>query len=130
MLSGCVIVRDEAGLLAGCLESLRPHVDELIVVDNGSADDSAAVARRFGAAVIPLPGVNHEHGRNAYLEAATRPWVLVLDADERLTPDAGGVIRRAVADARADTFGFGLPRFDYVGGGRWSTTRLVRLFRR
>jgi len=49
LLSAALIVRDEAEQLAGCLASIESLVDEMVVVDTGSVDDTREVARRFGA---------------------------------------------------------------------------------
>ena len=46
-VSACIIMRDEAANIAGCLQSLQGNVDEIIVVDTGSQDDSVEIARRF-----------------------------------------------------------------------------------
>lgn len=128
MITVAVVVRDEAALLDECLASVRGAASELVVVDHGSTDGSAEVARAHGARVIPSDAPSHELARNAYLEAATMPWVLVLDADERLASAAQ--VRAVVERAAPDVQGFALERFDYTGEGRWASTRLVRLFRR
>jgi tetratricopeptide (TPR) repeat protein len=123
-----VVVRDEAALLDDCLASSRGAFEEIVVVDHGSKDDSAGVARAHGARVLASDAASHELARNAYLEAATMPWILVLDADERLASPSQ--VRAVVERARPDVGGFALERFDYTGEGRWASTRLVRLFRR
>jgi hypothetical protein len=128
-ISGCVIVRDEADLLAGCLASLRPHVDEIVVVVDARGRDPRVreVAVAAGAVLRDAPDAgSHERSRDAYLEAATHDWILVLDADERL----GGDPRAVVSGVPGRVLGFALPRFDYTGHGRWSSYRIVRLFRR
>jgi hypothetical protein len=122
------VVRDEAALLDECLASVRGAFDELLVVDHGSKDGSAEVARAHGARVILSTAPSHELARNEYLDAATMPWVLVVDADERLASFAQ--LRAVVESAPPHVHGFALERFDYTGGGRWASTRLVRLFRR
>lgn len=128
MITVALVVRDEAELLGECLASVRGAFDELVVVDHGSNDASAEVARAHGAMVISSDAPSHELARNAYLEAATMPWVLVVDADERLASPAR--LRDVVEQAPPDVHGFALERYDYIGEGRWASTRLVRLFRR
>ena len=79
-----MIVRDEEATLARCLESAAPYVDDIVVVDTGSADGTVALAEKLGARVI-----RHEwkedfsEARNASLEAAASEWLLVLDADDQ-----------------------------------------------
>jgi len=128
VITVAVVVRDEAALLDECLASVRGAFEELIVVDHGSKDGSADVARAHGARVIASDAPSHELARNVYLDAATMPWVLVVDADERLSSPAQ--LRAVVESASPHVHGFALERFDYTGEGRWASTRLVRLFRR
>lgn len=61
--------------------------DEVIVVDGGSSDDTAAIARDAGARVLVVPGVTIASQRNAGIAAARHNWILALDADERVTPE-------------------------------------------
>jgi tetratricopeptide (TPR) repeat protein len=80
-----MIVKNEQPFLDGCLESLRGLVDEVVIVDTGSTDDSVEIARIHGARVL-----NHEWrddfaaARNYSLDAAASEWILYIDADERL----------------------------------------------
>ena len=100
-ISLCVIAKDEARVLPRMLASVQGVVDEIIVVDTGSTDDTAAIAASFGARVIHSPFQDDFAAvRNVSLDAATHPWILVLDADEVLAPGAGNALRRAAADAR------------------------------
>lgn len=88
-ISLCMIVRDEEEFLAGCLESVRGAVDEICIVDTGSTDRTIEIARQFGARVEHFTWVDDfSAARNASLDMATGDWILVLDADERLTSDA------------------------------------------
>jgi tetratricopeptide (TPR) repeat protein len=96
-LTLCTIARDESQFLPGCLESVRGVVDELVVVDTGSTDDTVALARAAGAIVVERPwDDDFAAARNAALEVATGDFVLVLDADERLAPGAGPALRAAL----------------------------------
>lgn len=81
-----MIVKNEARNLPRCLTSVRPHVDEIVVVDTGSEDDTVAIAREFGAVLGHFQWCNDfAAARNASLALATSDWVLVLDADEELS---------------------------------------------
>lgn len=95
----CMIVRDEASFLPGCLASVVGAVDEMIVVDTGSVDATRAIARDHGATVIDHAwDDDFAAARNAALPHVRAPWVLVLDADERLAPGGGEALRRGVAE--------------------------------
>jgi len=92
-LAAVLIVRDEARCIARCLDSVRPWVDRIVVLDTGSRDDTIAIARRCGAEV-------HKRGwpdsfaaaRNASLVLADADWNLIIDADEWI--DQGGELLR------------------------------------
>lgn len=80
-----MIVRDEAELLPGCLESVKDVVDEMIVVDTGSVDETPNIAEQYGARVIAHNWQDDfAIARNVSLEAARGEWILFLDADEQL----------------------------------------------
>lgn len=82
-----VIVRDEERMLPGLLESLKDNVDESIIIDDHSTDDTARIARSYGAKVYTVPGNTPggypEQYREYALSLCNCEWVLLLDADER-----------------------------------------------
>lgn len=98
LLSLCMIVRDEAQRLPGCLDSVEGLVDEVVLVDTGSQDATVEVAQRRGCRVL-----HHEWqddfaaARNVGLDAARGRWVLVLDADELLSGAEGFDLRTTLA---------------------------------
>ena len=89
MLSLSMIVRDEESSIAACLESVIDFVDEIVVLDTGSVDNTASIAEKFGAKVfhLPWPG-DFAPARNEALKLVAGDWVLVLDADEKLRYEA------------------------------------------
>lgn len=92
-LSLCMIVRDEAAFLARCLSSVAALVDEIVIVDTGSVDDTIKIAKSFGARVSSIEWPNDfALARNASLALATGDWILVLDADEYLDQQAQDVL--------------------------------------
>jgi glycosyltransferase involved in cell wall biosynthesis len=95
LLSAAMIVRDEEANLGPCLDSLNGIVDEVVVVDTGSSDDSVAVARSHGARVFQDAWADDfSRARNAALDRVRGRWVLYIDADERLRP----ISRESVVD--------------------------------
>jgi len=84
-IAATLIMRNEARCIVRCLESIRPWVDRIVVLDTGSTDDSIALARRCGAQVheIAWPG-DFSAARNHVLDLANADWNLMIDADEWL----------------------------------------------
>jgi tetratricopeptide (TPR) repeat protein len=99
----CLIARDEEAMLPACLESARGAVDEIVLVDTGSADRTAALARAAGARVVEQAWRDDFSApRNEALRHATGDLVLQLDCDERLAPGAAPALRRAAAEGGFD----------------------------
>jgi glycosyltransferase involved in cell wall biosynthesis len=85
-LALAMIVRNEAAVITRCLDSVRPWVDHMLVLDTGSTDDTANLARRAGARVECFPWVDDfAVARNRALDLADADWNVVLDADEVLS---------------------------------------------
>jgi tetratricopeptide (TPR) repeat protein len=99
----CMIVRDEEAMLEACLASARASVDDMVVVDTGSADATKRIARDAGARVFDFVWRDDfAAARNAALRHASGDWILVLDADERLVSDGASRLRIAVDCAKFD----------------------------
>lgn len=127
-----MIVRDEQESLRRCLASVASIVDQMVVVDTGSRDGTASVARDAGAVVVRHEWQNDfAAARNVALEHVTTDWVLVLDADEQLAPSSGPLIRRAIKNPLVDGFLLDILNFtgDVTISGAASHAN-VRLFRR
>ena len=84
-LSVCMIVRNEARALPGCLRSLKEVASQIVVVDTGSMDGTVAIAESLGAEVHHFDWIDDfAAARNESIRFATEPWILWLDADELL----------------------------------------------
>ena len=131
-LSSITITGNEAVNIADCLDSLS-FCDERVVVDGGSNDDTVALAEKHGATVYHHPWTDHGTQKNIALSHATGDWVLLLDADERVTPALAAQIRQAMVEAKAD--GYEVPRLSTFCGREiwhsgWYPDHVLRLFRR
>ncbi|HVB88400.1 MAG TPA: glycosyltransferase [Candidatus Dormibacteraeota bacterium] len=108
-----MIVKNAARDLPECLASVRGVVNEIIVADTGSTDETVTVARETGARVVSLPWENDSSkARNSPLAMVTADWVLSLDADERLDPGASAVLPALLA--RKDVDGYQVTIRNYV----------------
>lgn len=134
-VSAIVITRDEAHNIRDCLSSLA-FARELIVVDSGSTDGTVALAREAGARVLETPdwpGFGPQ--KNRALDAATQPWVLSIDADERVPPGLRDEILAVVRAGEGEPAAWDMPRrSSYCGQDMlhsgWYPDRVLRLFRR
>jgi hypothetical protein len=96
-LSLCMIVRDAEASLRQALESARPFVDEMVVVDTGPRDGTAELARGLGARLGHFPWCDDfSAARNHSLAQATGDWVFCMDADDLLPGASGPELRRLV----------------------------------
>jgi len=132
-LSAFVICYNRADTLAACLRGLA-FADELIVIDKSSTDDCAAIARQFTDHVLIVdwtPTV--EETRALVLDLCRHDWILFLDDDECLGPEAGAAIRAELAAPRARIYEFPL-RHHILGRhderAYYWPEHHVRLFRR
>lgn len=137
-ISVLLLARDEAARLADLLPRLAFAREVVVVVDAATRDDTREVAARFGARVVEraLDGFG---AQRAFGLARTRePWVLWLDADERLDAPALAAVRAAVEGAGAPgaaAAGYRIERVTWFLGRRirhcgWRGEKVLRLFRR
>jgi glycosyltransferase involved in cell wall biosynthesis len=131
-LSLCMIAKDEADQIGRCLTSVKEAVDEMIVVDTGSTDATAAIAAQLGARVADFPWDDHfGAARNFSLELATGDWILVLDADEALEPAGRERLRRIIHNDEP-VEGYFCKLLNYVSVSDWTEVNpgmVFRLFR-
>lgn len=134
-ITAAVLTYQEERHVAACLGGLR-WADELLVLDSGSRDRTATLARAAGAVVHTRPFDDYAHQRQAAIELASGDWILFVDADERVAwPLARELRRLADRDAAGAPVGYWIPRRNYIwgrwirGGGWWPDAQL-RFFRR
>jgi glycosyltransferase involved in cell wall biosynthesis len=136
VLSLCMIVKNEQAVLDRCLASARGAVDEIIVVDTGSTDDTIETARDHGAKVLhhDFTDFDFAAARNRSLNAATGDFALVLDADETLHPAGKVLIRRLAAESAGHSgpvnhgVGYVINRHNRREGTPATVDHAVRLF--
>jgi tetratricopeptide (TPR) repeat protein len=124
-ISAALIVRNESAFIEDCLRSLAGHVDEIILVDTGSNDDTIEIASRFPIRLHHFAWCDDfSAARNFALERASGDWILAIDADERLEiPDREAYDRLLADDSKV---GWELRLHPRVG---WTAFSKLRLFR-
>ena len=133
-ISACVITRNEADRIEACLRSLD-WCDEVVVVDSHSTDDTRQRAAALGARVIERDWPGFAAQKEFAVRAATHDWVLVVDADERISAPLRAEIEALRAAGPGVVAGWTVPRCSqYLGRwirhGTWYPDRSVRLFDR
>ena len=146
-LALCMIVKNEANHLPNCLESVKSLADEIIVVDTGSSDRTVDVATIFGAKVHRFVwNGSFADCRNYSLSKTDCDWILIMDADEVLSPGDHASVRRQIAQGReATAFSIRIRNYSnqvgllgwqandrsYPGeerGNGWCLSEMIRLF--
>lgn len=118
-VSVLVLTLNEAVNLADCLTSCA-WCDDVVVFDSHSSDATVDIARQHGARVYQRTFDNYAAQRNAALQDVEyrHPWVLMVDADERVPPTLADEIKRIVTSVSDKTALFRMRRKDYFFG-RW-----------
>lgn len=132
-ISATIIALNEERDLPRCLESLR-FVDEIILVDSGSADRTVEIAKQMGAKVLVEPWHGYGAQKNFAQAQAKSEWVLNVDADEVITPELREEILAVVRSANPAA-GYAVARKTYYLGrwirhGGWYPNYVTRLVRR
>jgi len=132
-LSGCMIVKDEEETIGRAINSLIGVVDELIVVDTGSKDNTPQIAISMGAEVYSIPWEDDfALARNFALSKASGDWILVLDADEELSAESREKVRDLLKSSTACMYYVKLVNFltDDQNKEDASEAYIVRIFPR
>jgi glycosyltransferase involved in cell wall biosynthesis len=127
-----IAARNEAANIVACIDSVR-WAREIIVVENDSTDGTADLAVQAGAQVLRHPFSTIGGQRNAAIERASSEWILVVDADERGSPELGEEIASIVAPGTGPD-AYRIRRRNFFMGseirhGGWERDAPVRLFR-
>lgn len=86
MISATIVTYNEAAQLQKCLKSIHNWVDEIVIVDLGSTDDTKRIAKKFSCRVVSHRFVPYvEMVRNFAIDQCTGDWILILDPDEFIT---------------------------------------------
>lgn len=127
--------KNERRNIRRCIESVREIADEVLVADSGSTDGTLEIVADIGGCrVIEREYVHSGDFKNWAIQHASCEWLLIVDADERVTPALAAEIRRVLAsDSPCD--GYWIYRHNHFMGrrirfGGWGHDSVLRLFRR
>ncbi|HET6461643.1 MAG TPA: tetratricopeptide repeat protein [Syntrophales bacterium] len=129
-ISCCMIVKNEESFLENCLKSVINYVNEIIIVDTGSTDETVHIAKKFTDRVYfhPWEG-SFSKARNQSLQYATCDWIFIIDGDEELVVGSGEKLLQAVREAgKADAIHINTISI-YSGGKKTARHNSERLFR-
>ncbi|MBF0220175.1 MAG: glycosyltransferase family 2 protein [Gammaproteobacteria bacterium] len=130
-ISAVLIIKNEADNLHDCLKQLQ-WVDEIIVVDSGSSDESLHIARSFDAKIFSHSDwQGYGRQRQIAQDHACSEWILMIDADERVTDDLQKEIMNVIR--HQPLAAYAIPRLSWVFGrfirhGGWYPDYVIRLY--
>ncbi len=133
-LSVAIITKNEEENIRACLQSVA-FAAQIVVVDSGSEDATLKICTAFGCDIYRESWHGFGGQKQLAIDQCRQPWVLVLDADERIPPETADIIRAIVSDARPQADGFSFPRKNFFQGrwirhAGWWPDRVLRLFSR
>ena len=134
-VTAIILARNEEKFIGACLDSVQDFADEILVIDDNSTDQTAAISRTRGARVI-THSLNGDWGaqQTFAINQAKCDWIFFIDADERSTPQLSAHIKQIVsADDRSKAYA--VARLSYFWGqplkhGGWFPDYVVRLLPR
>ncbi len=131
-LSFCSMAKDSLSNIRNMVESVRPIVDEIIIIDSGSESEVVKYEREVADKVISLEFKNDfSILRNRSIEESSGDWILTLDSDETISPALAQKIPELIAVAPEEVEGYYLKRIHYIDEPRplpdyWKQLRLYR----
>ncbi len=131
-ISALVLAKNEELMLANCLETLS-WCDEIVLLDNGSTDNTKDLAKKLGARVFSSSSDDFSLLRNTLLEKAKMDWVIYIDPDERITPELAQEISVHLEAQDTEVMQFQRKNIFYakeMKHGGWQNDLLTRIFKK
>ncbi|MBF0558581.1 MAG: glycosyltransferase family 2 protein [Nitrospirae bacterium] len=131
-VSVVVVAKNEENNLEDALQSVKGF-SEIIIVDDFSTDNTLSIARKFTTNIFQVQWQGYARQKQTGIDKASMPWVLVLDADERVTAPLADEISAAVGNGKYNAYY--IPRKNFFLGrwirhGGWWPDYTLRLFRK
>lgn len=119
MITGVILARNEEQNIEPCIESFKPHVDELFLIDMESEDRTVEIARPLVDRVLPHKLIpQFDSARNIAIEPASHPWLWFCDADERVSDRVGHAVRDLLTNRGHEFEALSIPFKTYFCG-KW-----------
>lgn len=129
LLTLSMIVKNEEKYLRDCLESVKGVADEIIIVDTGSTDRTIEIAKEYNASIFNFQWIDDfAAARNFALKHSTGDYILYLDADERLSENSIGELKKILRQGAKGAFNCTVNNIDTVNG-KPNIMRYTRLFK-
>lgn len=110
-----MITKNEEKYLEQCLNSVKNIIDEIVIVDTGSTDNTKNVAKKYKAKIFDFKWADDfSTARNESLKHATKDWILVMDADEIIEKKDLEKIKNSIENAEENVAGFSLEQRSYI----------------
>ncbi len=128
MITLSMIVKNEEKHLANCLESVKNVVDEIVLVDTGSTDNTLEIAEKYSAKIFHFEWINDfAAARNFALEKSSGDWILYLDADECLKQKSVFELQKLTKNKKREAYKCIINNIDEINS-RPSVMTYTRLF--
>jgi glycosyltransferase involved in cell wall biosynthesis len=132
-ISVVIIAKNEAHIIGNTLQSLQPVINDIVVVDSGSTDDTMKICRQFNAAVIETGWEGYGVNKNKGIATAKYDWILSLDADEAIDDELKASLQQLPLSNDHEVFNIRFKNFfcdKWIRFGEWGFDTHIRLFNR
>ena len=134
-LSVIIPCKDEEKNISFCIESVLPIADEIVVADSGSSDRTMEIAGEYNCRIIEREYINSANFKNWAIPQAKHEWVLIVDSDERVSPELAEEIGATLDKKDPEQDGYFIRRRNYLFGvyvkrSGWGKDKVLRLFKK
>ncbi len=131
-ITAIILARNEAEMLPGCLKTLA-WCKEIIVIDDGSSDNTSEIAENAGCKVISFKHQSFARRREEGAKFAAHDWILYIDADERIIPELAYEIQTVTSEMNYSAYQMNRENFFFgkiFQHGGWESDTVTRLIDR
>jgi glycosyltransferase involved in cell wall biosynthesis len=132
-ITAVIITKNEAHIIGTTLATLAGVVNQIIIVDSGSTDNTVEICKTFGATIIETTWDGYGANKNKGIDAAANDWILNIDADEALDGTLKQSIKQLQLKDLNTVYKFKFKNFfcgKHIRFGEWAGDWHVRLFNR